>query len=125
MSRTRRHLQRVPLFPNTLGNTLDQRDLCPLLAFGQLVANLAAGKATLRRQIQILKRHVLCCLMNTLDGRVLVLELGCLGGHQTQHDLLTGRNVLERLKTTGARSVELQIERVNVLMRKQVRGDGS
>mgnify|MGYP000829878473 CR=1 FL=1 len=122
--RTRRHLQTLALFPNALGNTPDQRNLCPLLVLGQLIANLAAGKATLRRQIQVLERHVLCRLADALDDNILVLELCRLGGHQAQHDLLAGSNVLERLKTTGAGRVELQIERVNVLMRKQVRRDG-
>ena len=47
MSRTRRHLRTLLLLPDTLGNTLDQRDLRPLLVLGQLVANLTAGKAAL------------------------------------------------------------------------------
>ncbi len=124
MSHTRRHLRTLPLFPNALGNTLDQRDLCPLLVLGQLVANLAAGKATLRRQIQVLERNILCSLVNTLDDGVLVLKLSGLGGHQAQHDLLARGNVPQRLKTTGARRIELQVKRVDILVCEQVWRDG-
>ena len=80
-SRTRRHLQTLALFPNALGNALDQRDLCPLFVLSQLVANLAAGKATLRRQIQVLERNILCSLVNTLNDGILILKLSGLGGH--------------------------------------------
>ena len=62
--------------------------------------------------------------MNTLDDDILVLELGDLGGHQAQHDLLAGSNVPERLKTTGAGRVKLQVERIDILVRKQERCDG-
>ena len=123
--RTRRRLRTASLFPDTLHNTLDQRNLCPLLVLGQLVANLAAGKATLRRQIQVLERHVLYRLADALDDGVFVLELCRLGGHQAQHDLLAGGNVLERLKATGTRRIELKIERIDVLVCEQVRRDGA
>ena len=62
--------------------------------------------------------------MNTLDDDILVLELGDLGGHQAQHDLLAGSNVPERLKTTGAGRIELQVECVDILVCEQVRCDG-
>ena len=107
MPRTRRHLQTLALLPNALGNALDQRDLRPLLVLGQLVANLAAGKAALGRQVQILERHVLSGFADALDDNILVLELCRLGGYQAQHDLLAGSDVLERLKAAGARRVEL------------------
>ena len=61
MSRTRRHLQAVALLPNALGDALDQRDLCPLLVLGQLVANLAGGKSTgsLVIKLQEISIHIL------------------------------------------------------------------
>lgn len=124
MSRARCHLQTVTLLPNALGNVLDQRDLCPLFVLGQFVANLTAGKAALGRQVQVLERHILCGLVDTFDDNVLVLELSGLGGHQAQHDLLAGSNILERLKATGARRIELKVERVDILVRKQVRCNG-
>ena len=124
MSRARRHLQAVTLLPNALSNALDQRDLCPLFVLGQLVANLAAGKAALGRQVQVLERHILCGLLDTFDDNVLVLKLSRLGGHQAQHDLLAGSNVLKRLKATGAWRIELKVERVDVLMCEQVRRNG-
>ncbi len=46
-----------------------------------------------------------------------------LGGYQAQHDLLAGSDVLERLKAAGARRVELQIERIDILMCEQIRSD--
>lgn len=47
------------LAPNLFGDFLHQGDFCPLLFFGKLVADFAAGKAALRGKAQILKGNEL------------------------------------------------------------------
>ena len=61
------------LAPHPLGDPLDEGDLCPLLLLGQLVADLAACKAALRRQVEILERDVPGGFVDARDKRILVL----------------------------------------------------
>ena len=57
--------------------------------------------------------------MDARDHGVAVLQLGALGGHQAEDDLLARRHVRERLEAAGALVVELQVEGVDVLAREQ------
>ena len=91
-------LRTAALLPDTLGNAPNQRNLCPLFVLGQLVADLAAGKATLGRQVQVLERHVLCGFADALDDNILVLKLSDLGGYMPSTTFLPGATYLSGSK---------------------------
>lgn len=105
--------------PDFLGDFLDQRELCPLLRFGQLVADLAAGEAALRAEAQSVERQVLFRFVDAGDHGVLVLELRALRCHQTEHDLLVATDSGQRRKAAAARIVEFKVIRAYVLAREQ------
>ena len=79
--------------PDLFRNFLDQAKLCKLLFLGQLVADFAGGKAALRAQVEIAKRHVLRSLIDAALDKLLRLELRALARDETQHHLLAARNL--------------------------------
>lgn len=67
------------LAPNLLGDFLYQGDFRPLLFFGELVADFAAGEAALRGKAQVVKRYVLRCSLDAGFHRFLVFQAGFRG----------------------------------------------
>ena len=56
-----------PLAPHFFGDFAHQSHFRPLLLFGELVADFAAGEAALGREAQVLKRHILRCFVDAGD----------------------------------------------------------
>lgn len=69
-----------PLAPHFFGDFPHQGHFRPLLLFGELVADFAAGEAALRRQAQVLKRYVLRRFVDAGDDGLLILKLGAFRG---------------------------------------------
>lgn len=110
------------LTPHLFGDFAYQGHLRPLLLFGELVADFAAGEAALGRQAQVLKRYVLRRFMDAVDDGLLVLKLGAFRGDEAQHHLLAGRYAGQRREAAGALVVEFQEEGVDVLVCQQCIG---
>ena len=62
------------LLPNFFGNFFYKCELCPLLFFGELIADFTRRKAALRTKVKSVKRNVLACLVYSFDYCLLVLK---------------------------------------------------
>ena len=111
------------LFPDLIRDFFYQCQLSPLLFFGQLVADLAGGESALRAQAQPIQRKVLRGLMNSVDDRLLILQLGGFGGDQAKYNLLIAGYFSQRLKAAGTLIVKFQIVCRYILAGKQSLGD--
>ena len=80
--------------PDLFRNFFDEAKLCKLLFFRQLIPDFAGGKAALRAQIQIAKRHILRSLIDATLDELLRLKFRALARDETQHHLLAARNLL-------------------------------
>lgn len=91
------------------------------------------SKATLRANTNLIKRLLQgnpVTLSNELSGIIdallhllLVLELGELGGHDTEDDVLVAGQLLERLEAAGARGVVFEVVGVDVEFLEELGGD--
>ena len=82
-----------------------QLQLAALLVPGQQVAERRRGEAALRRDRQVLERHVLRRLVDAPPQRVDRLELRLLGADQAEHDHLVLRGTKRSGSKPPARSV--------------------
>src|ERR1017187_4091557 len=109
--------------PHLCRSLHDQLQLGHLLLVAERVSLHRRGEPALRRQAQLLDRDVARGLLDPPLEQILALQLAALGGHQTQHDQLVGRDVAQRLKAAGTRVVVLQEEPVHVELAEQRLGD--
>src|SRR5687767_6229971 len=93
------------LTPDFAGDPYSQLELALLVVLGQLVAHLARREAALRREAQVLERHVLGSLVDAPLQLVLVFQARRLGGNQPQDHVLALRHEAQRLEAAGARGV--------------------
>ena len=75
------------LAPNFLGDFLYQGDFSPLLFFGELIADFAAGKAALWGKAEVVEWNVLRCFCDAGLYRFFVLKAWLLGSDQAEHDV--------------------------------------
>ena len=76
--------------PHTSRHLDDEPQLGHLLVVGELVALDRGREPALRRQAQLVERHVLRRLVDAALEGVLALQLGALGGDEAEHDRLPG-----------------------------------
>ena len=80
--------------------------LRPLLVLGQHIAFLGRGEAALRRQRELIRRHVFGGLADAALDVGLVFQGAEFGGDQAEHhDLGTGGQESQRLESAGALAV--------------------
>lgn len=83
---------------------------------GQLVADLAEGKTTLRAQAEAVRfsaswmRAITVSLSSRRENLVV---------NQAQHNLFAFGHIFQRLKAAGALVVKLQIESIHIFLGKQ------
>src|SRR5579875_1985185 len=105
--------------PDLSGYLDDQRELGELLATGQVVALDRRGEAALRREAQLLERHVLRGLVDASFQVVLRFELRRFRRHEPEYDLLARRHEAQRREGARALVVELEEEAVDVELAEQ------
>lgn len=102
--------------PDSFRNLFNLLELVPLLQPGQLVADLAGGKTTLRAQAEAVHfsaswmRAITVSLSSRRENLVV---------NQAQHNLFAFGHIFQRLKTAGALIVKLQIESIHIFLGKQ------
>ena len=104
------------LSPDFFSNFLYQRKLCPLVFFGQLIADLTGRKSALRAEAETIQRNVLCSLMDSVDNGLLVLQFRLFRSNQTQHYLFIGRNLCKRFKTAASLIIVFQQQCVYIFL---------
>src|SRR2546426_4464167 len=98
-----------------LSRDLDhQLQLAALVILAQAVTHLAAREAALRREAQVLKRHVFGGSVDPTLQAVLVLQFSFLGGNQPQDYLFSSWHKPQRLEAAGAPGVVLEKEAVHL-----------
>ena len=110
--------------PDGLSDFLDQFELVPLFQLGQLIADLAGGKAALRTQAKTVERNVLLCLADAGDDGILIFQPRRFGSDKTQHHFFAIGHIFQRLKAAGTHIVKLQIERIYIFLCQQERRNG-
>ncbi len=88
--------------PNFLGNINYERELRPLLVFGQQIAFFGTRKAALRAETQLIEIDEFGSGFNPALDFVFGFELAGFGCDQSEHDLLSLGNQPLRLEATGA-----------------------
>src|ERR1700760_862862 len=109
--------------PPLVGGLDDELQLGPLLIDRQAVALLGRGEAALGRQAQLVGVDELRRGLDATLEQILVLQLGTLGGDQTEHHVLALRDEAQPLERAGALVVELQEVAVDVEVAEQCLGD--
>ena len=111
------------LAPHVLGDRGDQPQLVDLLVGVEHVALDGRGEPALRREAELVERHVLRRLVDAALELVGVLHAAALGGDQPEHHLLAGRHEAQRGEAARALVVELAEEGVDVEPAEQLLGD--
>src|SRR6185312_12539943 len=112
-SLSKRHGVWVPAFagttlPPNLGRQFhDHPQLCPLLVLGEHIALLGRSKSTLRRQAELVERHIFRRLVDAALELVLALQRATLRSDEAEHDNLSLGHEAQRLEAAGAGAVEL------------------
>ena len=100
--------------PDGLSDFLDQFELVPLFQLGQLIADLAGGKAALRTQAKTVERNVLLCLADAGDDGILIFQPRRFGSDKTQHHFFAIGHIFQRLKAAGTRMQAIEARGVEV-----------
>src|SRR6267378_7194158 len=111
------------LTPDLPGDLDHQLELAALVILAEAVPHLAAREAALRRQAQVLQRHVSGGGVDPLFQKILLFQHRCLGGNQSQDHLLSFRHETQRLKAAGAPGVVLEKKAVHPRLAEHRLGD--
>src|SRR5579871_2008426 len=118
--RSRPSLRRSPRLARRID---DEPEFGDLVLDRHGVAADAAGKSALRRQRQLIERHVTAGLVDAALERVLAFERGVLGRDQTEHRHLAFRQEAQRRKVAGPRRVIFEEVAVHRDLVEQKLGD--
>ena len=121
------------LSPDLIGNLPHQSKLLLLLLLIQRIPTLMGAESTLRAHCDPLQSFLLSLTrtlgdpirsaQNTLLHLLLILQLGQLCADNTDDNVLVGGEVLKGLEASGALSVVLEVEGVDVEIAEQLLGD--
>src|ERR1700683_1961027 len=104
------HCISTPIFVRELH---DHAQLRPLLLFGQDIAFFGRGEAALRRQAQLIERHVFGGLVDAALDVVFLFQLAGLRGDEAEHKLLLALGE-EAQRLEAARAVGIVFEEITI-----------
>lgn len=114
------------LTPQLLGNLNLEADLGPLLLHGEVVALHGAAETALVRQAELVESlgAVRRGLFDTADNLLLVIQLGRLAAHDTQHHHLALGQMPQRAEIAGPRIVILEEIHIDIELLEKRLGHG-
>ena len=100
--------------PHVVGDLDDEAELGHLVVVGELIALDGGRESALRRQAQLIERHIARRLVDPSPELILALELRTLGSDQSQNDLFALGHEPQRFEAAGTGVVVFEEEPVDL-----------